>query len=99
MYSLQCTLSTCNLLYLAHQEQYRQLQGQYRQLQQQFSRYSGSKHYDPEKIQQLKGRIEEVKGRIQHLQKIQRNDLCPPDAIDKFSNCCYPLLRLDFTVA
>jgi len=61
--------------YLGYQQQYRQLQGQ-------FLRYSGSKHYDPEKIQQLKGSIEEVKGRIQHLQKIQRNDLCPPDAID-----------------
>jgi hypothetical protein len=61
--------------YLGYQQQYRQLQGQ-------FLRYSGSKHYDPEKIQQLKGSIEEVKGRIQHLQKIQGNNLCPPDAID-----------------
>jgi len=45
--------------YLAHQQQDRQLQGQYRQLQQQFSRYSGTEHYDPEKIQQLKGTIQE----------------------------------------
>lgn len=68
--------------YLAHQQQYRQLQGQYRQLQQQFSRYSGTEHYDPEKIQQLKGSIQEHKERIEYLQKIRRNTICPPEAID-----------------
>jgi hypothetical protein len=68
--------------YLANQQQSRQLQGQYRQLQQQFSRYSGSEHYDPEKIQQLKGSIQEHKERIEDLQKLQWGTICPPDAID-----------------
>jgi hypothetical protein len=69
-------------LHLLHQQQYRQLQGQYRQLQQQFSRYSGTEHYDPEKIQQLKGSIQEHKERIEDLQKLQWGTICPPDAID-----------------
>jgi hypothetical protein len=67
--------------YLAHQQQDRQLQRQYRQLQQQFSRYSGTEHYDPEKIQQLKGTIQEHKERIEDLQKLQYT-ICPPDAIN-----------------
>jgi hypothetical protein len=68
--------------YLANQQQSRQLQGQYRQLQQQFSRYSGSEHYDPEKIQQLKGSIQEHKERIEDLQKLHWATICPPDAIN-----------------
>jgi hypothetical protein len=37
-------------------------QAQYSQLQAQFSRYTKPEHYNPEKIQELKGRIEGPKG-------------------------------------
>jgi hypothetical protein len=58
------------------------LNDQYRQLQSEFARYSSPKHYDPEKVQQLKVSIEEVKEKIQHLKLVLKEHLCPPNAID-----------------
>ena len=68
--------------FLASQRQLGQLQAQYRQLQADFSRYSGPKHFDLEKVQQLKGSLQVQKGKIEALQKIQSNSYCSPDAID-----------------
>jgi hypothetical protein len=68
--------------FLAAQNQQYKLDTQYRQLQSEFARYSSPKHYDPEKIQQLKVSIEEVKEKIQNLKVVLKEHLCPPDAID-----------------
>src|SRR3569832_2260633 len=68
--------------YEASQLPIEQLQEQYRQLQADFSRYSGPKHFDPEKVQQLKGSIQAVKGEIEALPESPPWSHCPPDAID-----------------
>jgi len=70
--------------YLLTQKQSQQLQDQYRQLQNQFIHYSGSKYFDPEKVQQLKTSIGEVKEKIQQLPYLSkmRDEYCPPNAIN-----------------
>lgn len=75
--------SYCNLrrTYELSQGQLGQLQAQYHQLQAQFSRYSKPEYYNPEKIQELRGRIEGLKGRIEDLQQFLSNTICPPEAI------------------
>jgi len=68
--------------FLAYQKQYNQLQDKYHQLQSQFTRYSGKANFNAEKVQQLKGSIAEVKGQIQQVQALQKDNLCPANAID-----------------
>lgn len=67
--------------YLANQDKLSQLQQQYHSLQDQFFRYSSAESFDLEKINQLKGSIEEIKGKISHLE-VQDVRQCPQDAID-----------------
>ncbi|HEY9794643.1 MAG TPA: hypothetical protein V6D30_03300 [Leptolyngbyaceae cyanobacterium] len=69
-------------VYEASQRQSAQLGAQYSQLQAQFSRYTKPEHYNPEKIQELKGRIEDLKARREHLEQFLINGNCPPDAIN-----------------
>lgn len=68
--------------YEASQRQSAQLGAQYSQLQAQFSRYTKPEHYNLEKIQELKGRIEDLKARKEHLEQFLLNGNCPPDAIN-----------------
>ncbi|HBB33950.1 MAG TPA: ABC transporter permease [Cyanobacteria bacterium UBA9273] len=68
--------------FLSAQQQLPPLQAHYRHLQAQFSRYSGSEHYNPLKIAQLKDQIAGVKGQIADLQKILGRYECPINAID-----------------
>ncbi len=63
--------------YLSAQLNHQQLQQQYNQLQQQFFYYSGPEHYNPEKIEQLRGKIEELKDLL-----MKTNMDCPKDAIN-----------------
>lgn len=83
-YYVEKTDILCKLrdTYLANQNKLPQLQQQYRSLQDQFFRYSSAESLDLEKINQLKGNIENVKTQIAHIQKLNTNYECPKDAID-----------------
>ncbi|MCA1993124.1 MAG: ABC transporter permease, partial [Coleofasciculus sp. S288] len=63
-------------------QQVPQLQTKYARLQSEFAHYSGAKHYDPVKVQELKVSIESVKEKLKDLQKVLSNNICPADAID-----------------
>lgn len=69
----------CNLwtTYKSYQTQQSQLQNQYRHLQEQFLYYSGSQHYNPEKVQQLKASIASLKGKIEDLNQVLGDTGCP----------------------
>lgn len=67
--------------YLVHQEKLSQLHKHFGILQDQFFRYSSAESFNPEKINQLKGSIEEIKVKISHLE-VQDVHKCPQDAID-----------------
>src|SRR5919202_1448849 len=94
--SLYCRLRDT---YFLSQRPLFQLQEEYRHLQREFSLYSGSKHFDPEKVQQLKGSIEALKGEIEALPKSPLSN-CPPDAIDyqRWWHDHYPDIFASFSV-
>ncbi len=68
--------------YQSYEQQLRQLETKYRQLQAQFSQYSGSEHFDLERLNQIKGQLEPLKERIEDLRQVLSNGICPPEAIN-----------------
>ena len=67
--------------YLLSQRPLIKLQNEYYYLEGELSRYSEPKHFDPEKVQQLKGSLQALKGKIEALPESPLSN-CPPDAIN-----------------
>jgi hypothetical protein len=67
--------------YLLSQRPLFKLQEQYHHLEGELSRYSEPKHFNPEKVQQLKGSLQALKGKIEALPESPLSN-CPPDALD-----------------
>lgn len=85
--------------YLLSQRPLFKLQNEYYHLEGELSRYSEPKHFDPEKVQQLKGSLQALKGKIEALPESPLSN-CPPDAIDyqRWWHEQYPNIFASFSV-